>query len=242
MEQSIDEQLKSIEAKLDKLLKQTTIHEKSSNKELYSALSAAQSEYLEPRYSGVNRYYHDKFATLSDLMYMSRSALCKNGLSVYQYLYQDEHDTNYLKTVLCHQSGETITSTIRILPNKNTIQQIGSYLAHMRRISYASLVGIMVHDADDDDGVRCMEDYQVMAEKGVLPSFTSKDTNTQEFERISRSELEELERSMSDCHDLGQTIMDKYHLSNLGDLPKAKYTFVLGQLRKNVARRKGDIV
>lgn len=237
-----DEILKSIESKLDKLIKKSSTQELSSNKELYAALSSAQSEFLDMSFTGQNRYYHDKFATLSDLVRMSRPALCKNGLAVYQYLYQDEHDSNFLKTVLTHTSGETIASTMRILPNKNTIQQIGSYLAHMRRISYASLIGVMVHDADDDDGVKCMEEFQVMAEKGVLPSFTSQDTNTKEFERISRAELEELERSMSDCHDLGQTIMEQYHLSSLGDLPKSKYTFVLGQLRKNVARRKGDII
>ncbi len=209
--------------------------------QLYTALAIAQSEMGDITFTGVNAYYHTKYATLSDLVAMTRPALSKNGLSVYQYMYQDKEDVNYMKTILAHESGEHIESTVRLTPTKNTVQHLGSYLAHMRRLSYAAIVGCMVHDVDDDDGVKCMEEYNNLVEKGTLPSYTSKDTHSKEYDRISRDEVNEIERSMGEHYDLGQSIMETYHLNGLADLPKSKYTFVLGQLRKNVARRNGDL-
>lgn len=232
-----------IEQKCDRILEMLAQKpcEKTPQK-LYEALAKAQAEMGDMTFTGVNTYYHDKYATLSDLVSMTRPALTKYGLSVYQFMYQDEHDVNYMKTVLAHASGEKIESIMRISPNKNTVQQIGSYLAHVRRLCYAAIVGCMVHDIDDDDGVSCMEEYNRLAEQGVAPAFTSKDSYAKEFERISRDELAELEKSMGMHHDLGQQIMEAYHLAGLADLPKSKYTFVLGQLRKNVARREGNLL
>lgn len=230
--------IKDLQVKVDKILAQMepTSH---SNKELYKALSEAQSSYYDIEYSGVNGYYKDRYATLSDLVRASRPSLTKNGLCVFQRIIQDDNGTNYLKTVLAHTSGQTVESRIRLSPSKNTISNIGSYLAHMRRITYASLVGIMVHDIDDDDGNLCMQEDMEKVEKGTKPSYTSKDTKSKDFKRISRDQLASLEKSMGAYYDLAENICDSYNIDSLADLPESKYEFVLGQLRKNVAKRDG---
>lgn len=204
---------------------------------IYEALSAAQAEMTDIKFTGTNTYYHTKYATLSDLIAMTRKALSNHGLSVYQVVFQDDKEVNYLKTILAHASGEKIESVFRFTPNKNTAQQMGSYMAYIRRMAYASIVGCCVHDIDDDDAVACMEEYNNMIEKGTLPNHSTK-----EFDRISREEVVEIERSMGEHYDLGQNIIETYHLNGLADLPKSKYAFVLGQLRKNVARRNNEIL
>lgn len=232
--------LESLHLKLDKVL----AHYKPCNEpqELYKALSQAQGEMGDTEYTGVNKYYYDKYATLSDLCKMSRPALSKHGLAVFQEIYQDEDGRDILKTTLSHISGQSISSKMRIAPNKNTLHQIGSYLSYVRRISYASLVGLLVHDMDDDDGHIAMSLPREEQEKGLKPSLTSSDTNTREYKRITKNELVELERAMGEFHDLGQNICDVYGIEVLADLPSSKYAYVLGQLRKNVALREGKLI
>lgn len=230
--------IEEINAKIDKLM-QVVQPPASDKKDIYKALSAAQLAYKPVAFSAQNSYYQNKYATLSDLQDASREALCENGLSVHQELFQDEVGHNFLRTVLAHVSGQTLSTTVRIAPTENNVHMIGSYLASMRRMSYATLIGLLVHDADDDDGYTCMASRVEMAAKGTKPSFTSKDTKVKEFDTISKSELESLEKSMGAYYDLGEEIINAFQIPSLADLPKSKYEFVLGQMRKNVARRDG---
>ncbi len=237
----MDDFIKSLEelhVKVDKLIGIVKPHS-TDHRELFKALSLAQADYTQVDFSGKNSHYKNKYATLGDLQDASRKALCSNGLSVYQHLYQDDNGHNFLKTVLAHLSGQTLTSTVRIAPTQNNIHQIGSYLASMRRMSYASLIGLLVHDADDDDGFTCMADRVDTIAKGTKPSYTSPSTKNAEFDMISKAELETLEKSMGSHYDLGDEIISAYQIPSLSDLPKSKYEFVLGQMRRNVARRDG---
>lgn len=230
--------LQELNSKVDAILARLQPADRS-NKDVYQALAQAQAGYTDVQYSGENEYYKTRYATLSDLVKSTRPALTEQGLSVFQHIEQDEHGNNFLKTVLAHKSGQTLESVIRIIPPKNTIHHIGSYIAHMRRLTYASLVGVMVHDADDDDGYMCMEDWSETVSKGTKPSYTSPDTHSKKFKRISKDELQELEKSLGSHTDLGQQICEDYHLQNLSELPADKYEFILTQIRKNVARRDG---
>lgn len=228
--------LEVLSDKVDRILSLVTPSH-ADKKDLYKALAQAQGDYSDVAYSGVNDYYKDRYATLTDLVRATRPALTKHGLSVYQSIEQDEHGTNFLKTVLAHVSGQTLDSTIRLLPLKNTVSHIGSYLAHMRRLCYASLVGIMVHDADDDDGNINMMQHMAEVSKGTKPNYAPEKQS--KFKRISKDQLETLDRAMKDYKDLWHDIRDAYNIEHLADLPEEKFEFVLGQIRKNVAKRDG---
>ncbi len=233
--------IEELHSKIDKLL-QSTLTPSKSKAELYKALSLAQAEMGDMEYTGVNQLYHDKYATYGDLVGMSRPALTKHGLAVMQEIYQDEQSHDVLRTTLAHSSGQTVSSTIRIMPNKNTLTQIGSYFAYVRKLSYAALVGIMVHDMDDDDGHIAMVDDRDKKRKGVFPALHSKDTNTKEYKRLTKNELVDLESSMGEHYDLGEAILEQYGIDSLADIPSSKYTFILAQMRKNVAYRDGTLL
>lgn len=239
--EDIYKSIEDLHVKIDKLLQVRTTSS-TDKSELYKALSAAQAEMEDVTYTGENELYKDKYATLGDLVRMSRPALTKHGLAVTQDIYQDEGGQDILRTTLSHVSGKTLSSTMRILPNKNTLHQIGSYLSYIRRISYASLIGIMVHDMDDDDGHAAMNDIQERMKKGTDPSIYSSDTNSKEYKRISKQELLDLEKSMGNHYDLGESILDQYGIEKLADIPASKYQYILGQMRKNVAYRSGTLL
>jgi len=192
-------------------------------------------------FTGENCHYKDRYATLSDLVAMSRPALTSHGLAVYQEIYRHE-DIDILRTNLVHESGQKISSEMRIMPNKNQLHMIGSYIAYIRRLSYASLIGLMVHDLDDDDAHIASKENIDRIKLGVAPELTSKDTQTKEYKRLSKSQINDLEKAMSSHYDLGQDILSKYGVEGFAEIPETKYEFILGQLRKNVAYREGELL
>lgn len=232
--------LEALHKKLDILLSREIPI--SSNQDLYAALASAQSEMNDMVFTGENIHYKDKFATLGDLIRMSRPALTKYGLAVFQDIRRGDDNIDILRTTMCHTSGQTIHSEMRIMPNKNTLHTIGSYLAYIRRISYSSLVGLMVHDLDDDDGHTASQENIDKIKKGVTPEQTSKDTQLKEFKRLSKAQIADIEKAMGTHFDLGQDLLSKYGVDGFSELPETKYEFILGQMRKNVAYREGELV
>lgn len=232
--------IEDLTKKVDKLLAQST-PAVSGNAKLYEALAHAQSEMLDIQFTGENCYYKDRYATLGDLIRMSRPALTKNGLCVFQDIRKVD-DIDVLRTTLAHTSGQSISTEMPIRPDKNTLTMIGSYIAYLRRVSYAALVGICVHDLDDDDSHGASFERTQKVIEGKAPELTSKDTQMQEFKRLSKAQVADIEKAMGNHYDLGQDLIAKYGVDSLHDLPEKKFEYILGQMRKNVAYREGNLV
>lgn len=116
--------------------------------ELAEALSKAQSQ-MGPAHKGQkNPFFKSDYANLTDCWEAARVALTENGLSVTQSV--DVHDGSIrLITNLLHKSGQWISSSAPVVPEKPGAQALGSCLTYIRRYSFAALVGI-VTDIDDD--------------------------------------------------------------------------------------------
>lgn len=237
----LDTSLEQLHEKLDKVAELLKKKPSEGNTELYSALAKAQSEMEMIDYSGENEYWKSKYATITDLVRATRPALTKYGLSVFQQISQNDDGHNILKTVLCHSSGQSIYSTMRLLPPKNNPESIGSYLAHIRRLSYGALVGVAVTDADDDDGEFAMLQERRMEERGTDKKYDAKEPKKKSFETITREQLERLEYELSDFPDIGQMVMEQMRIQTLADMPKNKYDSSLDRIRKIILLRKGRI-
>lgn len=232
--------IEDLSKKIDKLVAHTAAPV-SCNAKLYEALAHAQSEMLDMQFTGENCHYKDRYATLGDIIRMSRPALTKHGLCVFQDI-RRVNETDILRTTLAHTSGQFIYTEMPIKPNKNTLTMIGSYIAYIRRVSIASLIGLCVHDLDDDDAHGAnFENIQKVAE-GKSPENTSKDTQLREFKRLSKAQVAEIEKAIGNHYDLGQDLLSKYGVDGFGDLPETKFEFILGQMRKNVAYREGELL
>jgi len=95
-----------------------------------------------------NPYFKSKYANLNSVMEACKSFLNEFGISVLQPITSDEHG-EYVETILLHESGEFLSSRMKLVLTKNDMQASGSAVSYARRYSLQSLVFI---GAEDDDG------------------------------------------------------------------------------------------
>lgn len=189
--------------------------------ELASALAKAQSDFEVATRSKENEYYKDRYSALQDIVDASRPALTANGLSVIQQIKQLDDGSSMLHTILFHGSGQWIETRMKIAPPKQDIATLKSYLDSIKRMAYASLVGV-VSFADDDDG---FESDRVYREKFVQGMESKFQPSKQKYEVVSTEQREELELELSDPVMDGyiDEIYNYFKISSLADLPKEHY-------------------
>jgi len=133
-------------------------HNKNNNmksettSKLFGALAKAQSEMKPVQFDAVNPFLKNKFASLGAVIQTSRATLAKHGLAVSQMPTSGEKTVG-VETILAHESGEWIGSTI-FLPlgeekGKSQAQLAGSVITYLRRYSLAGILG-MYADEDGD--------------------------------------------------------------------------------------------
>lgn len=88
--------------------------------------------------------YKFKYATIKHIMDKIRPLLTKYKLSFCQSLEAD----GSVVTILMHDSGEFITSTL-LIKGEATPQGIGSAITYAKRYSITSMLGIIADDDDD---------------------------------------------------------------------------------------------
>lgn len=115
--------------------------------ELAKALVSFQKEMKSIGFDANNPFFKSKYATLAQLVTLSKDSLAMNGLAVSQ-LAENEGS---ITTILMHVSGEYLMSTLTLKPVKDDPQGRGSCITYARRYSYASMLGLVADD-DDDDG------------------------------------------------------------------------------------------
>ena len=132
--------------------------------EIARALSKAQGMIMPAEKTGFNDHRKYDYLELSGIVDACRSALAKNGLSFVQ-LFEREGEQIVLKTVLMHESGQYIASTLPLLATPD-YHALGSACTYSRKYALASMLGI-VAEGDDDDGEATMQ-------KPVAPSAGAK--------------------------------------------------------------------
>jgi hypothetical protein len=206
--------------------------------ELMAALAKAQGEMEIAGLHNENPYFKSKYADLATIVRASRPALTKNGLAVVQQILPNDDGQSMLHTILGHSSGQYIETRMRIVPPKNDIQTLGSYITYLRRYSYASIVGCVAGN-EDDDGEVAMVDARQMVAKGPSTKYNPKQSS---FETVTKEQLDELEYELEEYPDLAEEIMDKMQIQSLADLPKSKYGVSIRRIREIKAARNGTNV
>ena len=118
-------------------------------KNLAIALIKAQKEMGNAVKDKKNPFFKSSYADLNAIREACIPALNNNGIAVIQPMVQIE-GTNYIKTLLLHESGEMLESFTEIICSKvNDAQSQGSGITYARRYGLQSMVNI---GADDDDG------------------------------------------------------------------------------------------
>lgn len=238
----IVDEFQKISAQINELVEKVSTQEKVNYrsediKDLATALAKAQGEINVASLNRSNPYFKSKYADLLSIVSAARPALSKYGLSVVQDIIAHADGHSVLHTILLHSSGQWIESRMRIVPPKTDIQSLSSYTTYLKRMAYSSLVGVVTGD-EDDDGEIAMTDSRDMIAKG--PALNNKyNPKEQSYETVTREQLEELEYELSECPDLAEEILSKFHLQSLADLPKNKYQASLNRIREIKSLRLG---
>jgi len=120
--------------------------------DLVTALAKAQGEFAAVERNGYNPHFKSSYSTLDDIIAAVKEPLSKYGLAYLQLFGQDESGPT-LTTILTHESGQFISTSVRIVVSgggSNELQKLGSTLTYLRRYMLAPLLG--VNSETDDDG------------------------------------------------------------------------------------------
>lgn len=113
------------------------------------ALVKAQASMSNPVKGANNPFFRSKYADLNSVREAILPVLNENGIVVLQPMVCID-GKNFVKTVLLHESGETIESYTEIVYSKqNDAQAQGSGISYARRYGLQSLACV---GAEDDDG------------------------------------------------------------------------------------------
>ena len=108
-----------------------------------------QSEFKGMKPDSSNPFFKSTYISLDGILETVRPILAKNGLAVIQEATGDG-DYIFVKTKLIHESGEMIeTEILKMKPQKNDPQSMGSCITYSKRYQLAALLGIS--ECIDDD-------------------------------------------------------------------------------------------
>lgn len=205
--------------------------------DLFAALAKAQGEMRVAGTKSENPFFKSRYADLAEIVNASRPALTKYGLSVIQRILPNEDGQNIIHTMLCHSSGQFISSLMRVLPVKNDMQSLGSCLTYLRRYAYAALIGVITSD-EDDDGERAMVEVREERNKGTSLN-TKYNPKEQSNDTITREQLDELEYELAEYPDIAEQVLDGLRIHVLADMPKSKFLASINRIRSIKAARNG---
>ena len=118
-------------------------------KNLSKALCQAQSEMSNAKKGTANNFFKSKYADLNAIREAVIPILNAHGITVLQPIVHVD-GKNFIKTILLHETGESLDSHIEIVYSKqNDAQSQGSGITYARRYALQSFVCV---GAEDDDG------------------------------------------------------------------------------------------
>ncbi|UTB32748.1 MAG: ERF family protein [Methanobacterium sp. ERen5] len=128
----------------------------SYSPQIAEAFIKAQGELKNPPKSSYNPFNNSKYTELSDILTYVRPILIKHGLGITQLIGSTHEGKPTVKTILIHESGETIETPTECLDpdsNKkmNGLQEMGSAVSYGKRYQLCALLGIAPEE--DTDGV-----------------------------------------------------------------------------------------
>lgn len=188
--------------------------------ELFAALSKAQTEIRVAERDSSNPFFKSSYANLQSIIEASRPALCKNNLAVTQQIISD-NGQDYLVTMLCHASGQWLSSRMRIAPAKSDIQSLGSCITYLRRYSYAALVG--VYDGQEDDDGNHAVHYEAPKPK--------------DNGYISVDELNVLERELHGHEDITKSLLNILGVTHLRFMKKEVFPDMFKRIKEIIANK-----
>lgn len=124
--------------------------------QLAGALAKAQGQFKTVEKTKVADFNHDKgrvrytYADLAMIMDACREGLSANGLAVTQLVNIGGEGVIQIVTLLAHESGQWIQSTLKLASPSLKTKDLGGTVTYGRRYAFQAIVGIASADEDDE--------------------------------------------------------------------------------------------
>jgi hypothetical protein len=149
----LSDQFKSLEALVKSLNEQSRTTDRAA---LFGALAAAQKQIKNADANIENAFLKNKYADLASCLNAVRGPLSENGIALIQLTEDQSAGVLGIRTILAHESGQTLEDTITMAPPKLDPQGIGSCRTYMRRYSLMAICGIAGAHDDDAEGTKAV--------------------------------------------------------------------------------------
>ena len=141
--------------------------------ELATALAKAQAAFPAVPKTGKNPHLKNDYSTLDDVIKAIRQPLADNGMSFVQLLGSNGGGVT-LRTMLLHESGQSLESTVAIDPGEgsrgvNALQALGSAITYMKRYSLTAMLGIAADGDTDGEGTQAKAAPRKQQQKQAAP-------------------------------------------------------------------------
>lgn len=215
----IDDKLGHVMHRMDNIEKPP----KPDKSELYAALAAAQGEIeaaVAKSEADMGNYKY-KYADLAACLEVIRKPLSDNGLCLIQIPSIDEGGDNgnlvTVESILGHSSGQSISCTMSMRPDKGGPQAIGGIITYLRRYSLSAMIGVAQFDDDAASATKGPDDYERMSARDI-------------DEILIRAD--ELFGDDAD-HAIAQMVEKVFNKTHLADVPAAELKVALQRLQNN---------
>jgi hypothetical protein len=126
-----------------------SVRRSPSLSKIAAALCAAQAEMKNPTKNKQNPHFKNWYADLNAVLESILPVFTKHKLSIMQ-LPCELDDAPAMMTLVMHDSGEWVETTVKVRPVKSDPQSVGSAQSYARRYALQSIAGLAAED--DDDG------------------------------------------------------------------------------------------
>ena len=182
-----------------------------------------QSEFKGMKPDSSNPFFKSTYISLDGILETARPILAKNGLAVIQEATGDG-EYIFVKTKLIHESGEMIeTEVLKMKPQKNDPQSMGSCITYSKRYQLAALLGIC----------ECIDDDANIATYGNNAPEQSKSTGKLSAKQVGRLLAIGLKAGIKEP-EIKKVIKAEFGKDKIEDLSKEAYDSICSRLEAKV--------
>ena len=190
---------------------------------IYKAFVKFQSEFKGMKPDSSNPFFKSTYISLDGILETVRPILAKNGLAVIQEATGDG-DYIFVKTKLIHESGEMIeTEVLKMKPQKNDPQSMGSCITYSKRYQLAALLGIC----------ECIDDDANIATYGNSSPEQSKSTGKLSAKQVGRLLAIGLKAGIKEP-EIKKVIKSEFGKDKIEDLSIEAYNSICSRLEVKV--------
>ena len=202
----------------------TSLAEINDRSELYKALAVAQGQIqaAEAKSQVDAGSYTFKYADLAACLEVIRKPLSENGLCLIQIPSLVEGEV-FMETILGHESGQSISCTMSMRPDKGGPQPIGAVMTYLRRYSLSAMIGVAQFDDDAQSATKGPDEYDRLSARDIDEILVKAD------DLFGSADADEVLDDM-----LKQVFPGKHHLA---DIPADQLKTVLRRLTNAKTKR-----